>query len=66
MMLAEITVNWMAVFPEIATILFLSVFVGVLWYVIRAPRQEMNSYANLPLDETSDSVDDTHRTQGEV
>ena len=65
MILAQITVNWMSIFPEAATLLFLGVFLSVLVRVLRAPKQEMRSYANMPLDETGPKTEAAKDTKGE-
>ena len=65
MILAQLTVNWMSIFPEAATFLFLGVFLSVLVRVLRAPKQEMSSYANMPLDETGPKAGAGKDTKGE-
>ena len=66
MTLASVPVNWMAFFPQAATFLFLGVFLSVLWRVLRAPKQEMNSYANMPLNETNKSKESSKDEQGDA
>ena len=65
MILAQLTVNWLSIFPEAATFLFLGVFLSVLWRVLRAPKQEMNTYANMPLDETDSKTEATNHAKGD-
>jgi cbb3-type cytochrome oxidase subunit 3 len=59
MTLAGIGVNELAIFPELGLVLFFVVFTAVTVRALRHPQREMNSCANLPLDDATTSVDDT-------
>ena len=41
----------LAVFPQIGLILFLTIFVGAMWRVLRSSRSEMRACAAIPLDD---------------
>jgi len=41
----------LAIYPSIALFLFLAVFLGVLWMVLRSSRSQMSSHASIPLDD---------------
>lgn len=59
MTLAELTINDMAVYAEVAMVIFLVVFAGVAIWAMRRPKSELNTWARLPLDETAAGEADT-------
>ena len=59
MILGELSINGMAVYAEVAMVIFLVIFAGVGVWALRRSTRELNTWARLPLDETHTGEPDT-------
>lgn len=45
------TIQGIEIFPLISLVIFVGFFIGLLYYVIRLKRSDVNRYSNMPLEE---------------
>lgn len=52
MRLSDIMSNMgLAIYPTVALVLFVAIFAGVVWRLVRSRREELDAFAQLPFSE---------------
>ncbi|MBK7406314.1 MAG: hypothetical protein IPJ41_17335 [Phycisphaerales bacterium] len=59
MTLGELTINDLSIYAEVAMVIFLVIFLAVAAWAVRKPKNQLNTWARLPLDETAPARPDT-------